>query len=38
MAELKTKKTVANVEDFLAGITPEKKRQDASPHPGFLKA
>lgn len=30
MAELKTKKTVASVEDFLAGITPEKKRQDAT--------
>lgn len=30
MAELKTKKTVASVEDFLAGITPEKKRQDAA--------
>lgn len=30
MAELKTKKTVASVEDFLVGITPEKKRQDAT--------
>jgi hypothetical protein len=30
VAELKTKKTVASVEDFLAGLTPEKKRQDAT--------
>jgi hypothetical protein len=29
VAELKTKKTEASVEDFLAGITPEKKRKDA---------
>jgi hypothetical protein len=29
MAELKTKKTAASVEDFLAGISPEKKRKDA---------
>ncbi|MDY7232138.1 DUF1801 domain-containing protein [Hyalangium rubrum] len=29
MAELKTKKTVASVEDFLASVSPEKKRQDA---------
>lgn len=29
MAELKTKKNDASVEDFLAGITPEKKRKDA---------
>ncbi|HYH95537.1 DUF1801 domain-containing protein [Hyalangium sp.] len=29
MAELKTKKTETSVEDFLAGITPEKKRKDA---------
>lgn len=28
MAELKTKKTVASVEDFLAKISPEQKRQD----------
>jgi hypothetical protein len=29
MAEAKTKKTEASVDDFLAGISPEKKRQDA---------
>jgi hypothetical protein len=29
MAELKTKKTVAGVDDFLAKISPEKKRRDA---------
>ncbi|MBN1205296.1 MAG: DUF1801 domain-containing protein [Myxococcaceae bacterium] len=29
MAELKTKQTEARVEDFLAGITPEKKREEA---------
>jgi len=29
VAELKTKKTETSVEDFLAGITPEKKRKDA---------
>jgi hypothetical protein len=29
VAELKTKKTVASVEDFLAGVSPEKKRRDA---------
>ena len=29
MAELKTKKNAASVENFLAGISPEKKRQDA---------
>jgi uncharacterized protein DUF1801 len=30
VAELKTKKTTASVEHFLAGISPEKKRQDAT--------
>ncbi len=29
MAELKTKKTVASVEDFLAKVSPETKRRDA---------
>ena len=29
MAEAKTKKTAASVDDFLAGISPEKKRADA---------
>jgi hypothetical protein len=29
VAETKTKKTAASVEDFLAGISPEKKRRDA---------
>ncbi|WP_224363584.1 DUF1801 domain-containing protein [Hyalangium versicolor] len=29
MAELKTKKTAASVEDFLAKVSPEKKRKDA---------
>lgn len=29
MAEAKTQKTDASVDDFLAGISPEKKRQDA---------
>jgi hypothetical protein len=29
MAELKTKKTVVSVEDFLAKVSPEKKRKDA---------
>jgi hypothetical protein len=29
VAELKTKKNAASVEDFLARISPEKKRQDA---------
>lgn len=29
MAEAKTKKTAASVDDFLAGISPEKKRRDA---------
>ena len=29
MAELKTKKTVVSVDDFLAKVSPEKKRRDA---------
>jgi hypothetical protein len=29
VAELKTKKTVASVDDFLAKVSPEKKRRDA---------
>jgi hypothetical protein len=29
VAELKTKKTVASVDDFLAKVSPEKKRKDA---------
>lgn len=29
MAELKTKKTVASVDDFLAKVSPAKKREDA---------